>query len=142
MLPRINPETMMPAPELESFARTRGQLLRLPLFMLAALYAAVGCSHAPLQKTSIYIGNGMQQGDPPICFQYRSEARPTPSSTNNIWVHLNNTCSYPIQCDVYDSVTEQEHPVSMPPFKQGSFVVAINAPTDRVSLKLTCTWKA
>ena len=46
------------------------------LVLAAASAPLVGCQNK-VQNTSIDIGGGMRKGDPPMCFQYRTEARAT-----------------------------------------------------------------
>jgi len=121
-------------------ARPLERCLHVFLAVALALPAFTGCGGPHVQNTGTYMGNGVMKGAPPMCFQYRSEARPT-SSANNIWVHVNNTCSYAVDCNVWDSVTEQEHRMMAPEMQTRSFMVAPEVPDTRVSLKLDCTWK-
>jgi hypothetical protein len=112
------------------------------VFLALALALPVfSACHPQLQNTAVYMGDGVMKGEPPICFQYRSEARPT-SNANNIWVHINNTCSYAVDCNVWDSVTDQQHRMMAPEYQSRSFMVAAESPESRVSIKLECTWKS
>jgi hypothetical protein len=105
-----------------------------------ALVLLAGCQ-SKVQKTSVDIGGGMRKGDPPMCFQYRGESRPT-TYANNIWLHLSNLCSYPVDCLVYDDVTEQQHRVIMLPQRNASVILASGVDANRVDLKLECAWKS
>jgi hypothetical protein len=125
------------------FADQARALERCPhVFMASALALSTlfGCGGPRIRNTAIDIGGGVMKGDPPMCFQYRSEARPT-SSANNIWVHINNTCRYTVDCNVWDSVTDQEHRMMSPGYQTRSFMVAAESPESRVSVKFDCTWK-
>lgn len=101
-----------------------------------ALLLGAGCgSH--LQQTS----GSVSRGAPPICFQYRSEARPSPTpGQSNIWLMANNTCSYTMDCMVWDDVTEKQNRIVLPPYQTNSYLLAGGAPKTRVSTKLDCSW--
>ena len=120
-------------------ARARRACPHVFLAVLAAFAVIAGCK-SQVQNTATDAGGGFMKGEPPMCFQYRSEARPT-TSANNIWVHINNTCSYMVDCLVWDSVTEQQHRMMAPEYQTRSFMVAPEVPQRRVELKLECTWK-
>jgi hypothetical protein len=106
---------------------------------LALTVAACGGSRVQ-DVSSMDVGGGVKKGDPPMCFQYRTEARPT-TRANNIWVHVNNTCSYMVDCMVWDSVSEQEHRMMAPEYQTRSYMVAVEVPETRVEVKPVCTWK-
>ncbi len=108
--------------------------------VMLAVSFATACGGTKMQKVSIDIGGGMRKGDPPMCFQYRSEARAT-TRANNIWMMINNTCRYMVDCNIYDDVTEREHRVAIPGFQTVSYIVATEVPQSRVSTKFDCTWK-
>jgi len=108
--------------------------------LAVAASLAAGCGPKVQKVGSIDVGGGVKKGDPPMCFQLRSEARPT-GSANNIWVHVNNTCRYSVDCMVWDSVTEQEHRMMAPEYQTRSFMVAAENEQRRVEIKPTCTWK-
>jgi len=114
---------------------------RCPLVFAAVIAATLlaGCQ-PKVQSVATDAGGGFKKGDPPMCFQHRAEARPT-ASANNIWVHVNNTCSYAVDCMVWDDVTEQEHRMMAPEYQTRSFLVAPEVPNRSVDLKLDCTWK-
>ena len=109
------------------------------LGVAGVVLALVGCK-SQVQNTATNMGGGVMKGDPPMCFQKRTEARPT-TTANNIWVHINNTCSYTVDCMVWDSVTEQEHRMMSPGMQTRSFMVAPEVPQRRVETKFDCTWK-
>lgn len=108
---------------------------RLGAAALVVTFGA-GCSHH-LQKTS---SDGVPRKSPPLCFQYRGEARPTPGtmSNSNIWFMANNTCSYPIDCMIWNDVTEQESRVMLPAYGTNSYLLATHQDTRRVSFKVEC----
>jgi hypothetical protein len=108
--------------------------------MLSAAALAVllggGCS-SHLKNVS----TDARTGSPPLCFQTRGEARPqTAPGASNIWLMANNTCSYPMDCMVWDDVTEQEHRIVLPGYATNSYLLAVNAQANRMSYKLDCTW--
>ncbi|HEX5098965.1 MAG TPA: hypothetical protein VFV94_05670 [Polyangiaceae bacterium] len=117
---------------------------RCPHVFLAVFSCALvaGCqsNQAKVQSVATDAGGGFMKGEPPMCFQYRGEARPT-NNANNIWVHINNTCRYLVDCAVWDDVTEQQHRMVTPEYQTRSFMVAPEVPQRRVDLKLDCTWK-
>jgi hypothetical protein len=98
-----------------------------------------GCQ-SKVQNVSIDAGGGKRKGSPPMCFQYRSEARPA-ASAYDIWLHLNNTCSYAVDCVFYDDVTEKQNSISEPPYTANSVALAFNVQAKRVDVKAECTWK-
>ena len=93
-----------------------------------------------MQETSIDIGGGMRKGDPPMCFQYRGEARPT-MNAYNIMLHINNTCRYSVDCTFTDDVTEQGHRIVQPAYVAGSVLLAAESPAKRVTIRAECVWK-
>lgn len=105
-----------------------------------ALIGALGACKPSAKAVSMDIGGGVMKGEPPMCFQYRGDAAAT-TYANNIWVHANNTCSYPVDCTVHNDVTEQNHRILLAPFASNSYLLASNTPDKRVDLALECTWK-
>lgn len=100
----------------------------------------VAC-HPAVKQVSSDAGKGTRQGSPPLCFDYRGEAQATDKAgVSNIWAFLNNTCSYEVNCVIYDDVTEQEHPIGVQAYKQLRFLLAASVPANRVKLKLECNW--
>jgi len=100
----------------------------------------VGC-HPPVKQVSSDVGKGTRQGSPPLCFDYRGEAQATDKAgVSNIWAYLNNTCSYNVDCVIYDDATEQEHPIGVQAYRQLRFLLAASVPANRVKLKLECSW--
>ena len=106
---------------------------------VSAVALLAGCG-PKMQGVATDAGGGFKKGDPPMCFQYRGEARPT-TRANNIWVHINNTCSYTVDCMVWDDVSEQQHRMMAPEYQTRSYMVAGEVPQRRVDLKFDCTWK-
>ncbi|HEV8550477.1 MAG TPA: hypothetical protein VGQ57_15640 [Polyangiaceae bacterium] len=126
------------------FADQARALERCPHVFLAAalaLSAFVGCGGQRIQNTATYAGNGVYKGEPPMCFQYRGEARPT-GTANNIWVHINNTCRYDVDCNIWDSISDKEHRMLTPTMQTRSFLAQPETPERRFTLKLDCTWKS
>jgi len=75
-----------------------------------------------------------------MCFQYRGEARPT-TSAYDIWLHLNNTCGYAVNCTFFDDVTEKEYQFNMAAYQNQSQQLADEVETKRVDFEAECTWK-
>jgi len=125
-------------PMCADLARARN---RCPHVFLTLVAVALGVGCGPkMQSVATDAGNGYLKGDPPMCYQHRTEARPT-SSANNIWVHINNTCSYLVDCNVWDDVTEQEHRMIAPEYQTRSFLIAAEVAQRSVDTKFDCTWK-
>ena len=120
-------------------ARARNRCPHVFLTVLAAALVA-GCG-PKVQSVATDAGNGYQKGEPPMCYQHRTEARPTGSSKNNIWVHINNTCSYLVDCVVWDDLTEQQHRMIAPEYQTRSFMIAPEASQRSVDTKFDCTWR-
>jgi len=100
----------------------------------------VAC-HPPVKKVSTDFGSGKRRGSPPLCFDYRGEAQATgEAGVSNLWAHLNNTCSYTVDCMIYDDVTEKEQRVGVLAYKQLRFLLAGGVHASRVQLKLDCSW--
>jgi hypothetical protein len=112
---------------------------RLPIAVGLVLTLAGACG-PKVKPTAIEIGGGMRQGSPPMCFQYRGEARPL-AKGYDIWLHLNNTCSYPVDCTFHDDVTDQETRFVQPPYQAQSLVLSRESDSKRVSIDAECVWK-
>jgi hypothetical protein len=110
------------------------------IFVLVLGFSLAPACQSKVQNVSIDIGGGKRKGSPPMCFQYKSEVRAT-ASAYDIFLHLNNTCSYTVDCVFYDDVTEQQHPISEPPYTANSVILASNVPAKRVDIDVECTWK-
>ena len=113
----------------------------LPLLFaaLVALSLATGCK-SQVQDTAVEIGGGMRKGDPPMCFQFRTEARAS-MNAYQIWLHVNNTCSYSVDCTFVDDVTQQEHRIVQNPYVANSYLLAPQVPNSRVRADAECIWK-
>ncbi|HEY0468140.1 MAG TPA: hypothetical protein VGC79_28270 [Polyangiaceae bacterium] len=110
------------------------------LLVLVCCLLIVACQ-PPVKKVSTDVGKGTRQGSPPLCYDYRGEAQATDKAgVSNIWAYLNNTCSYAVDCTIYNDATEQESRISVNPYKQLRFLLASGAPAKRVHLKLECSW--
>jgi len=114
--------------------------LSLALAGFVCISLVLAC-HPPMKKVSTDGGSGTRRGSPPLCFDYRGEAQATDKAgVSNIWAFLNNTCSYAVECSIYNDATEQESRISVNPYKQLRFLLASGAPASRVRLKLDCNW--
>lgn len=100
---------------------------------------AFGCQ-SKVQNTSVDAGGGMRKGSPPMCYQYRGESRKT-YDAYDVFIHVNNSCRYSVDCLIYDDVTEQQTRLVQPPYQAQSLALAVNVQASRVNLKLECTWK-
>src|SRR6478752_410486 len=100
----------------------------------------VAC-HSQVKQVSSDAGNGSRRGSPPLCFDYRGEVQATgQSGVSNVWAYLNNTCSYTVDCTIYDDVTEKEQQVGVVAYRQLRFLLASGVPASKVRLKLECSW--
>jgi hypothetical protein len=104
-----------------------------------ALLALQACQ-SKVQQTSIDIGGGMRKGEPPMCFQYRVESRAT-QDAYDIFLHVNNSCSYSVDCTFTNDQNEREHRVVQPAYQAVSYVVVENVPVKRVDVDAECVWK-
>ena len=109
------------------------------LTLATASFSLVGCQ-SKVQNTSIDIGGGVRKGDPPMCFQYRTEARAT-MRAYDLFLHVNNTCSYVVDCVFRDAVSEQERHVVQPANHAEGYTLAEGVETKRLSVDAECTWK-
>ncbi|HVR21219.1 MAG TPA: hypothetical protein VMS65_16010 [Polyangiaceae bacterium] len=121
--------------------RAHKRLILLPVAFAALLFPALGCA-SKVENTSIEIGGGMRKGEPPMCYQHRAEARATgDTGVYDILLHVNNSCRYAVDCQVYDDVTEKQNHVTMAANQAYTFGIAEAVPNKRVDLKFDCTWK-
>ncbi len=94
-----------------------------------------------MKQVSTDFSDSKRQGSPPLCYDYRGEAQATAEAgVSNLWAYLNNTCSYTVDCVIYDDVTEKEQRVAVAAYKQLRFLLAASVPANRLHLKLTCGW--
>jgi hypothetical protein len=114
-------------------------LCRAMSSFLLCVAGAVACG-PKLEPTAVEIGGGMRKGSPPMCYQYRGEARAL-SKGYDIWVHLNNTCAYSVDCTFFDDVTEQQNQFVMAAYQQQSVVLSRGSESKRVSIDAECVWK-
>jgi hypothetical protein len=101
--------------------------------------SSMGCA-SKVQQTSHYAGEGMREGTPPMCFQYRIEMRPT-ARAGNLWLHANNTCSFVVDCVFYDDVTEQNFRLVQAGYQSRSVVLAAEVPASDADVDVKCTWQ-
>jgi hypothetical protein len=106
-----------------------------------ALIACSSQSCKPnVKQVSTDVGGGVMKGEPPMCFQYRTEAAPT-TFANNIYIHANNTCSYTVDCNVYDDISEQKRRILLAPYVANNYMVASNVAATKVDVQFECLWK-
>lgn len=120
-------------------SRASKRFLRVGLSLVAAPFVLAACQ-SKVQNTSIEIGGGMRKGDPPMCFQYRTEARAT-MRAYDLFLHVNNSCSYPVDCMFRDDASEQERRVVQPANHAESYTIAEGVDVKRLSVDAECTWK-
>jgi hypothetical protein len=121
--------------------RAHKRLIVTPVAIAALLSAAFGCT-SKVENTSIEVGGGMRKGEPPMCYQHRAEARATgDTGVYDILLHVNNSCSYAVDCQVFDDVTEKQNQVTMAANQAYTFGIAEAVPSKRVDLNFECTWK-
>jgi hypothetical protein len=112
-------------------------VIRLVLVCCCLLVAC----HPPVKKVSTDFGTGSRRGTPPLCYDFRGEAQATgEAGVSNIWAYLNNTCSYTVDCMIYNDVTEKEQRVGVTAYRQLRVLLAQGVPANRVRLKLDCSW--
>jgi hypothetical protein len=117
-----------------------GKCLVKSLFIIG-IGAALGLGCQPkTQNVSVDAGGGKRKGSPPMCYQYRGEARKT-YDAYDIILHLNNSCSYAVDCLIYDDVSEKQNQLVMPPHQALDYTLAENVQASRVDLSLECIWK-
>ena len=106
---------------------------------IAALGASVLGCHSAVQPTA-YVGDGLHEGDPPLCFQHREESRPT-NQGRTLIVHFNNTCDFTLDCLVYNDVTEQEQQAVVIANARATLLVAAGSDASRFDVELNCQWR-
>lgn len=111
----------------------------LALGLLGLGLTGLGCRHHYVKQTA-YAGDGNYTGAPPMCFQHREESRPT-SIGRTLLVHFANTCDYPLECFVYNDVTEAEQQVRLIAGGRSVLLVAGYSEAKRFDVELDCTWQ-
>jgi hypothetical protein len=127
---------------LESSRRLVGSLRRfLPRAAgsccLCALLLA-GCKKATQEVA--YVGDGTYEGEPPMCLQYRKESKPGVKA-RSLWVHFNNTCSYAMDCMVYNDVSEEELRIVLLKHQPKSLLLFVGTEEKSFDIELHCTWQ-
>jgi hypothetical protein len=122
-----------------SRARRTTRRLRALLHGSALIGCVASCRPA-VQPTAAYVGDGTYEGSPPLCLQHREESRPGPW-TRSLLVHFTNTCSFAIDCSVYNDVTEQEQRVIVFAKQKASLLVAAASEESRFDVELDCSWQ-
>ena len=105
-------------------------------FLLLALLWP-GCR--PSVEPTAYVGDGMYEGDPPMCFQHREESRPGPWK-RSLLVHFNNTCDFALDCLVYNDDADTEQRVVVLGNGRASLLVATGQDTTSFDVDLDCQW--
>jgi len=112
--------------------------MRRFLLGVAALgWSVLGC-HSAVQPTA-YMGDGLYEGAPPMCFQLRKESRPT-NQARTLLVHFNNTCDFALDCLVYNDVTEQEQRAVVIANGRATLLVAAGSDASSFDVELSCQW--
>jgi len=75
-----------------------------------------------------------------MCLQLREESRPA-SSYRILLVHFNNTCDYPLDCNVYNDATEQEQRVVLIANQRFTLLVDGVSEVSRFDVELDCVWQ-
>ena len=113
--------------------------MRRFLLGVAALgWSVLGC-HSAVQPTA-YMGDGLYEGAPPMCFQLRKESRPT-NQARTLLVHFNNTCDFALDCLVYNDVTEQEQRAVVIANGRATLLVAAGSDASSFDVELSCQWR-
>jgi hypothetical protein len=117
-----------------------GKRLFFATVLTTAFSAPVLGCQSKVQPVSVDAGGGQRKGSPPMCYQSRTESRKT-MTAYDIFLHINNTCSYSVDCLVYDDVTENKLHVVYAPYQADSLILAQNVQASRVDVDFECVWK-
>ncbi len=105
-----------------------------------SVLSVAGCGKSAVQQTA-YVGDGMYEGEPPMCLQHKKESRPSSASLRSLLVHFNNTCDFAVDCLVYNDVSEQEQRVVVLPNRRWSLLVAAGTEERSFDVELNCVWQ-
>jgi hypothetical protein len=108
------------------------------LWLGLGLLLALGCR--PSVEPTAYVGDGVHEGEPPMCLQKRKESRPGPWQ-RSLLVHFNNTCDYSFDCNVYNDVTEQDQRVVVFANNRATLLITASADESSFDIDLHCAWK-
>lgn len=111
-------------------------------FKMTALTISVllaACGKSAVQETG-YAGDGRYEGQPPMCFQIDTEVRPSPSTQYNLLALFNNTCRFAVQCDVTNTVNDNEQQVNVPANMNRNLLVALNSDERNFDIDVFCSW--
>lgn len=104
---------------------------------------ATSCSNT-LEQTSASdaseLSGNLRTGSPPLCFQQRKEAR-NAGNFYRLWLHMNNTCGYLVQCSIWDDVNDAESKVAVRAHEPFSLLVSPESETNRFEVELDCEWE-
>jgi hypothetical protein len=103
-----------------------------------ALTLSLGCR--PSVQPTAYVGDGVYEGEPPMCLQQRKESRPGPWQ-RSLLVHFNNTCDYSFDCSVYNDVTEQDQRVVVFANNRATLLITASSDESSFDIDMDCTWK-
>lgn len=107
--------------------------------LVCASASAPACSK-PVMQDVAYVGDGTYEGEPPMCLQYRKESH-AETKQRSLWVHFNNTCSFPLSCLVYNDVSEQELQVVLLKYQPKSLLLLAGSDESSFDVELNCTWQ-
>ena len=104
----------------------------------ALLLGALSCKSS-VQPTA-YVGDGVYEGEPPMCLQYKKASMPGPYQRSLV-VHFNNTCDYGFECYIYNDATETEQRMVIFGEQKASILVAAQSDATSFDIELDCQWK-
>lgn len=107
------------------------------LWGVALALGALSCKSS-VQPTA-YVGDGMHEGEPPMCLQYRKESMPGPYQRSLV-VHFNNTCDFGFECYIYNDATETEQRMVIFGEQKASVLVAAQSDARSFDIELDCQW--
>jgi len=110
---------------------------RMIAFAIAIALGA--CGKSAVQQTG-YAGDGRYEGQPPMCFQMDKQVRPSASSQNHLMVLFNNRCRYDVECDVTNSVNDNEQHVNVPSTMNRNLLIALNSDERNFDVDVFCSW--
>jgi hypothetical protein len=99
---------------------------------------ALGCR--PAVQPTAYVGDGLYEGDPPLCLQHDEESRPG-NWKRSLLVHFNNTCDFAFDCLVYNDVADNEQRVVILGNARASLLVATGQEDTSFDVELDCQWQ-
>jgi 23S rRNA maturation mini-RNase III len=113
---------------------------RWTLTVCSVLLGSWGCHHHQAVQPTAYVGDGVYEGSPPLCFQHREETRPG-TFHRSLQVQFTNTCDFALDCDVYNDVTETEQRIVVLAKQRSVMYVPAVADVTDFDVELNCSWK-